>query len=245
MRDFVLQVPIARQGGVAAWRTLAAVGLVAFLNACTAGPQRTTLGPAQQQVLDNSLNVSAAALETGQPVAAERLYAQLSDTFPSAPEPKLGLAYMALQTGDFARADALFLEASTLTTQPALKAEALLGAGRARLSREDLAGATTHFLAAADVAEGTQVQPWVLNGLAVVATLEGDYPLAEQRYHDALALAAHPRIRANLTRMLVDAGRLDDARQVFASHDAASWTERDRAELSHLLAQHDSSRTQQ
>ena len=40
-----------------------------------------------------------------------------------------------LHAGDFATADALFTEASTLATLPALKAEALLGAGRASLGR--------------------------------------------------------------------------------------------------------------
>ncbi len=215
------------------------------LCACTAGPKRTTLGPAQQQVLDNSLKVSAAALETGQPVAAGRLYEQLSGTFPNAPEPKLGLAYMALHTGDFTRADALFIEASTLATQPAIKAEALLGAGRASLGREDLAGAKTHFLAAAELAEGTPVQSWIMNGLAVVATFEGDYPLAEQRYNEALALVSHPLVTANLARMLVEAGRPDDARQLFARHDASFWVGSDGSELAQLLEKNASSGTEQ
>jgi len=196
-------------------------------------------------MLDNSLKVSAAALETGQPVAAGRLYEQLSGTFPNAPEPKLGLAYMALHAGDFARADALFIEASTLATQPAIKAEALLGAGRASLGREDLAGAKTHFLAAAELAEGTPVQSWIMNGLAVVATFEGDYPLAEQRYNQALALVSHPLITANLTRMLVEAGRPDDARQLFARHDASFWVGGDGGELAQLLEKNDSSGTEQ
>ena len=222
-----------------------AVLATCVLNACTAGAKQTTLGPAQQRVLDNSLKVSAAALETGQPVAAGRLYEQLSGTFPNAPEPKLGLAYMALHAGDFATADALFIEASTLATQPAIKAEALLGAGRASLGREDLAGAKTHFLAATELAEGTPVQSWIMNGLAVVATFEGDYPLAEQRYNEALALVSHPLITANLTRMLVEAGRPDDARQLFARHDASFWVGSDRGELAHLLEKNDSSGTQQ
>lgn len=211
------------------------------LSACTAGSKQTTLGPTQQQVLDNSLKVSAAAIETGQPLAAGRLYEQLSDTFPSAPEPKLGLAYMALHAGDFARADALFIEAGSLATQPAIKAEALLGAGRASLGREDLAGAKTHFLAAADLAEGVRVKSWVMNGLAVVATFEGDYPLAEQRYNEALALVSHPLITANLTRMLVEAGRLDEARLLYSRHDASYWMESDGAELSRLLEHNDDS----
>ena len=222
-----------------------AITLAASVLSACAAPARQPLGPAQQRVLDNSLKVSAAALETGQPVAAGRLYEQLSGTFPNAPEPKLGLAYMALHAGDFTRADALFIEASTLATQPAIKAEALLGAGRASLGREDLAGATTHFLAAAELAGGTPVQSWIMNGLAVVATFEGDYPLAEQRYNAALALVSHPLITANLTRMLVEAGRPDDARQLFARHDASFWVGSDGGELAQLLEKNDSSGTQQ
>ena len=222
-----------------------AITLAASVLSACAAPARQPLGPAQQRVLDNSLKVSAAALETGQPVAAGRLYEQLSGTFPNAPEPKLGLAYMALHAGDFTRADALFIEARALATQPAVQAEALLGAGRASLGREDLAGATTHFLAAAELAEGTPVQSWIMNGLAVVATLEGDYPLAEQRYNEALALVSHPLITANLTRMLVEAGRPEDARQLFARHDAAYWVGSDGGELAQLLETNDSSGAQQ
>ena len=38
-----------------------------------AGLKRDTLSPSQRQVLDSSMKVSAAAIETGRPVAAERL----------------------------------------------------------------------------------------------------------------------------------------------------------------------------
>ena len=211
-----------------------------FLSACSQLAAGTgVLNPAQQQMLDSSLKVSAAAIETGQPVAAGRLYERLSTSFPSAPEPKLGLAYMALHAGDFATADALFTEASTLATLPALKAEALLGAGRANLGREDFATAKTHFLAAAELAKGTPVESWVMNGLAVVAVLEGDYPLAEQHYKAALALVSHPLISANLMRMLVEAGRTDEAHQLHASHSDTYWAKGDRAELQHLLNNRD------
>ena len=216
---------------------LIVTGLIS-LSACSqfaAGTGRGALNPAQQQVLDSSLKVSAAAIETGQPVAAGRLYEQLSTSFPSAPEPKLGLAYMALHAGDFTTADTLFTEASTLASLPALKAEALLGAGRASLGREDLAMAKAHLLAATDLAKGTPVESWVMNGLAVVAALEGDYPLAEQHYKTALALVPHPLITANLMRMLVEAGRIDEARQLHASHSDSYWVESDRVELSQLL----------
>ena len=218
---------------------LIVTGLIC-LSACSQLATGTgALNPAQQQMLDSSLKVSAAAIETGQPVAAGRLYEQLSTSFPSAPEPKLGLAYMALHAGDFATADVLFTEASTLTTLPALKAEALLGAGRASLGREDFATAKTHFLAATEMAKGTPVASWVINGLAVVAALEGDYPLAEQHYKAALALVSHPFITANLMRMLVEAGRMDEARQLHASHSDTYWAESDRTELPQLLKNND------
>ena len=64
-----------------------------------AGLKRDALSPSQRQVLDSSMKVSAAAIKTGRPVAAERLYERLSVSFSSAPEPKLGLAYMALHAG--------------------------------------------------------------------------------------------------------------------------------------------------
>ena len=216
--------------------TILAAAVFIFPSACGRLAAGTgALNSAQQQMLDSSLKVSAAAIETGQPVAAGRLYEQLSTSFPSAPEPKLGLAYMALHAGDFATADALFTEASTLATLPALKAEALLGAGRASLGREDFSMAKAHLLAATDLAKGTPVESWVMNGLAVVAALEGDYPLAEQHYKTALALVPHPLITANLMRMLVEAGRIDEARQIHASHSDSYWVESDRVELSQLL----------
>ena len=95
--------------------------------------------------------------------------------------------------------------------------------------------AKAHLLAATDLAKGTPVESWVMNGLAVVAALEGDYPLAEQHYKAALALVPHPLITANLMRMLVEAGRVDEARQLHASHSDSYWVESDRVELSQLL----------
>ena len=219
--------------------TLGAVGLVVSLSACSrlAGLQGGgPLGPSQQQMLENSLKVSAAALETGQPATANRLYEQLSQTFPKAPEPKLGLAYIALHAGDFTAADALFSQAGALAQTPALEAEALLGAGRASLGQEDLVQAKTHFLAAAKLAEGTPVASWVANGLAVVASLEGEYALAEQYYTEAVELSSsHPVITANLVRMLVEAGRVDEARQLHASKSPSYWLEDDAASLSQLI----------
>jgi Flp pilus assembly protein TadD len=187
-------------------------------------------------MLDSSLKVSAAAIETGQAVAARRLYEQLSQTFPNAPEPKLGLAYMALHAGDFTTADALFTEAGDLAETTAIKSEALLGVGRASLGREDLVQAKTHFLAAAALAEDTPVASWVANGLAVVASLEGDYPLADRHYNKAMKLSsAHPVITANLVRMLIESGRTDEARQLHSSKSASYWLQSDGDSLAQFI----------
>ncbi len=224
-------------------------GLAVCLGGCSQLSGKAQLGPAQQQMLDSSLKVSAAAIETGQPAAAGRLYENLSRTFPDAPEPKLGLAYLALHAGDFSTADALFTEAGELAKTDALKAEALLGAGRASLGREDLTAAKSYFLAAAAISENRpehsqsrgdeassgRVASWVSNGLAVVASLEGDYAQAEERYDTALALASHPMITANLVRMFVESGRGEEAGRLYSSHPASYWMEGDGAELAELI----------
>ena len=213
-------------------------GLVIFLSACSSSRSGRPFGPVQQRMLDSSLKVSAAAIETGQPVAAGRLYEQLSQTFPSAPEPKLGLAYMALHSGDFTTADTLFTQAGSLAETKAIKAEALLGAGRASLGREDFAQAKTHFLAAEALAQNTPLASWVANGLAVVASLESDYPLAQSRFDEALQLSQsrHPAITANLVRMLIESGRMDEARQLYAGKSASYWLGGDGPALAQLIA---------
>ena len=220
------------------YRLVMLAGLVIFLSACSSSRSGRPFGPVQQRMLDSSLKVSAAAIETGQPVAAGRLYEQLSQTFPSAPEPKLGLAYMALHSGDFTTADTLFTQAGSLAETKAIKAEALLGAGRASLGREDFAQAKTHFLAAEALAQNTPLASWVANGLAVVASLESDYPLAQSRFDEALQLSQsrHPAITANLVRMLIESGRMDEARQLYAGKSASYWLGGDGPALAQLIA---------
>ena len=194
------------------------------------------LGPAEQQQLDSSLNVASASADAGQTAAAERLYAELSRHYPSAPEPRLGLAYLALQAGDFALAGKHFAEADERSTGPAAKAEALLGAGRANLGEGDVAAAKARFLAASGLAGGTPSEAWVANGRGVVATLEGDHERAREHFDEAVKLSSsHPMITANLVRALAQSGEADEARQLYAKYAASHWLESDAADLSHLL----------
>ena len=169
-------------------------GLILGLGACSGLPvekQRTDqLGPAERQQLNNSLNVASASADAGQLQAAERLYTQLSRHFPSLPEPKLGLGYLALEAGDFTLAEKLFTEADQRSATPAARAEALLGVGRTNLGKGDTAGAKNHFLAASKLAKGTRVEAWVANGLGVVATLEGDHTRARDALRRGLQVIA-------------------------------------------------------
>ena len=220
--------------------TVVISGLSLSLGACGALQMEDRhagkLGPAEQQQLDSSLNVASASADAGQTAAAQRLYAELSRHYPSAPEPRLGLAYLALQSGDFTRAGKHFAEADERSTGPAAKAEALLGAGRASLGEGDVAEAEARFLAAAGLSKGTPSEAWVANGLGVVATLEGDHERARKHFDEAVKLSSsHPIITANLVRALAQSGETDEARQLYAKYTASYWLGSDAADLSHLL----------
>ena len=220
--------------------TAVTAGLILGLGACgglaVKEQRKGQLGAAEQQQLNSSLKLASASADAGQLEAAARLYTQLSRHFPSAPEPRLGLAYLALEAGDFTLAEKLFAEADERSTTPAAKAAALLGAGRARLAKDDSAGAKTHFLAASKLAKGTPAEAWVANGLGVVATLEGDHARARTRYEKALKLSpSHPMMTANLVRALAQSGAGDEAGRLYAEYPASYWLDGDGAELSRLL----------
>ena len=215
-------------------------GLVLPLGACGGlgleGQRTGKLGPAEQQQLNSSLKVASASADAGQLEAAERLYTQLSRHFPSAPEPRLGLGYLALEARDFTLADKLFAEADERSVEPAAKAEALLGAGRASLGTGDTAAAKSHFLAASKLAKGTPAEAWVANGLGVVATIEGDHARARTHYEAALKSSpSHPLITANLVRALAQSGEGSEAQRLYAQYPASHWLDGDAAALSRLL----------
>ena len=223
-------------------------GLILGLGACgglaVKEQRKGQLGAAEQQQLNSGLKVASASADAGQLVAAKRLYTQLSRHFPSAPKPRLGLAYLALEAGDFTLAGKLFAEAVERSATPAAKADALLGAGRASLGKGDTAGAKAHFLAASKLAKDVPAEAWVVNGLGVVATIEGDHAGARTRYEEALKLSpSHPMITANLVRALAQSGAGDEARRLYADYPASYWLDRDGAELSGLLKDTDTAAT--
>ena len=188
-------------------------------------------------MLRNSLPVAAAALSAGQVDVAQRLYTSLSDQFDDAPEPLLGLGYIAFRNQDFVAAEKHFLQAAKRAAEaPEVLAEALTGAGRAALVQGRSRAATKHFRRALEPGKDTTFAAWIANGLAVAAALDADYDAAEAHYATALTLSSgHPRIAANHVRMLVAAGRVDDAARAFARHPPTYWAQEDGPELSRIV----------
>ena len=216
-------------------RLVLAVSLPA-LAACAGAPARNDT-PDAGSLLQDSLPVAAAALAAGQLDAALRLYLSLAERFPSAPEPALGLAYVAWYSGDLAAAERRFLQsADRADERRELAAEALLGAGRVALARGDHGRARQIFEDARVPSRDTPAAPWILNGLAVAASLAGDYEAAEAHYAQALHIApANPRIAANRVRTLLGAGRVAEAARMHAARPGSFWKDEDGVALARLI----------
>ena len=214
----------------------ASVAALLIVAACSSGPAKNDVA-ASGVMLQNSLPVAAAALAAGQPDVARRLYLSLAERFEDAPEPLLGLAYIAFHSGDLATAEKHFLEAAgRARTAPATQAEALLGAGRAALAQNRLGAARKHFERARKAGPDTPSAPWIANGLAVGAALEADYATAESQYTEALRHSpGDPRVTANLVRMLVEAGRIEDAARAHAGRAPSFWVDDDGRTLPDLI----------
>ena len=187
--------------------------------------------------LRNNLSVAAAALSAGQPDVARRQYAALAQRFEDAPEPFLGLGYIAFGSNDHVRAVRNFAKAATLADDaPSVRAEALLGAGRAELARNRIESARQHFRDAQEIGRDLPLAPWIANGVAVAATLDADHDTAETNFGEALRLSSgHPRIAANFVRMLVAAGRYGDAARMYAEREPSFWLDDDGPTLSRLI----------
>ncbi len=216
-------------------RLLLAAALPA-LAACAGAPARNDT-PDAGSLLRDSLPVAAAALAAGQLDAARRLYLSLAERFPDAPEPALGLAYIAWYSGNLAAAEQHFLKAADLAGERReLVAESRLGAGRVALARGGHGKARRIFEAARDPARDTPAAPWILNGLAVAASMDGDYDAADAHYAEALRISPeNPRIVANHVRTLLGAGKVADAARMHAARPGSFWKDEDGATLSRLI----------
>ena len=217
-------------------RAAAAAVFLASLAACANWPSQNDT-PDTGELLRNSLPVAAAALAAGQVDVARRLYLALAERFDNAAEPFLGLGYIAFQDRDFTAAEKYFLQAGERASDtPAMQAEALLGAGRTALVQGRTRAARRHFRSAQAPGQDTPSAAWIANGLAVTAALDGDHEAAEAHYAEALRRSSgHPRIAANFVRMLVAAGRIDDAARAYAEQPPSYWADDDGPTLSRLI----------
>ena len=220
-------------------RAAAAAILLVAVAACSSISQLTEVpeSAATQEAFQNNLSVASAALSAGQPAIAFKLYNVLAERYSNAPEPVLGLGYIAQQSGDLDIAEGHFLRAAGLASgTPALRAEALLGAGRSALARRDTHAARNHLQEARALAQDTSSSMWIENGLAVAAALEGDYETAEAYFAEAMQPSSgHPRITANLVRMMIASGRIDQAAQIYGDHVPSYWEEGDQSTLLRLI----------
>ena len=220
-------------------RIVACVVLAFALAGCASFSRNDPL--ARTEVLRSSLPVAGAALAAGQFDVARRLYRSLDERFADAPEPSLGLGYLAFHERDFATAKRHFLKSARRASGvPAVKAEALLGAGRATLAASDTPGdrarARMHLRNARAAGPRTPSAAWIANALAVAAALDGDYARARTHHAEALRLSSgHPRIAANFVRTLVAAGRLDEAAKLHAERDSSGWAGDDGPALARLI----------
>ena len=221
---------------VRAFRATALTACVAALVSCAGGPGSDDLGRGADR-LRNNLSVADAALAAGQPAVARRLYLSLAERFEDAPEPPLGLGYISFEARDLAAAERYFLQAAERADDaPATRAEALLGAGRTVLAAGRPDAARPHFRNAYEAGPDLPSAPWAANGLAVVATVDGDYEAAETRYREALRLSSgHPRISANFLRMLIAAGMVESAAEIHGQHDPSYWLDGDGVALSRMI----------
>ena len=219
-----LFVRVLRSSPVDGIGALASVAMLLALAACSSLSSEGDR-PGGRELLRSNLSVASTALAAGQPAVARRLYLSLAERFDEAPEPLLGLGYIALQTNDLDAANEHFLGAADLAKDaPATRAEALLGAGRTALAQGDTKAARQRLEAARKLVKDPSSVVWIENGLAVAAVLDGDYDRAETHYAEALRHSPeHPRITANYVRMLVVSGRIDDAARIYDAHDASYW----------------------
>ena len=219
-------------------RSVAFGACLALLTAC-AGMLPRDEAPDSGMLLRDSLPVAAAALDAGQFDVARRLYASLAERFTGAPEPVLGLGHVAFFTGRYAEAKRRFRHVAALAVaDPTLRSEALIGAGRSAIAQGRAGEARVFFRRARDL--GPVVPPaaaaWVGNGLAVADTMDGDYSSARAHYEEAIRLSSgDPWITANLVRMLVASGRIDEARRLLAAHPSSFWPGDDGAALTRLV----------
>ena len=221
--------PAARKLVGALLPFLAAITAIA-LHACQ------TASDANDAALVQGLQLAEVALAAEQTDVARRLYQSLAKRYPDAAAPRLRLARIAFEQGDFRTAREHFLMAAEMPLAERTRAEAWYGAGRAALAQENAPDAYAHFQRARALAVDSVASAWIANGLAVAAIMEANPRDADAHYTEALALDPdNPRIMANYVRMLAESGQVEKADQLFAGRAPEFWSDDDEQRLRLLI----------
>ena len=212
---------------------LAAVAVLVILHGCQSA------SGAGDRALAQGLQVAEAAVAAGLPELAGQLYQSLVERYPDAPGPRLRLAHIAFERGDFRLAHEQFVQAAGLQLPARERAEAWFSAGRSALALGEAGTASGHFQRARGLIDNPVAEAWIANGLAVAATIEADLQRAGDYYREAIALdSANARILANYVQMLTESGGIDEAVRIYISHPPSFWPDGDERRLRALLQTH-------
>ena len=193
-----------------------------------------------EERLYNQLAIAEAAFSAGQISVSRDLYNSLRQRFKSFPEPHIGLGNIALYSSDLTSARRHFSRAWELAPDgSAMETRAEFGLGRVSLAEADSQQARSLFERASrprGQAKDTNIVPWIENGLAVSASLLGEYEQAAEHFRNALTSSKeHPAIVANYIRMLHMSGNVNDARNMYREKPPAFWLKGDNEELKKLI----------
>ena len=158
-----------------------------------------------QRVEEAVLPMARIALEAEQTETARRLYLRLLEVDPNSVSARMGLGEIAVARRESAEAARWYAAAVSQATQAEDRHAALLAHGRAMLAAGDLEAARKSFSRLTSSKENAPAAPaaWGLNGLGLVALLEGDIRGAIRFMEQAVLLAPDEKMLAdNLSRAL-------------------------------------------
>ncbi len=158
-----------------------------------------------QRVEEAVLPMARVALEAEQTETARRLYLRLLEVDPNSVGARMGLGEIAVARRDSAEAARWYAAAVSQATQAEERHAALLAHGRATLAAGDLEAARKSFSRLTSSKENAPAATaaWGLNGLGLVALLEGDIRGAIRFMEQAVLLAPDEKMLAdNLSRAL-------------------------------------------
>ncbi len=158
-----------------------------------------------KRVEEAVLPMARIALEAEQTETAQRLYLRLLEVDPESVTARMGLGDIAVARRDSSEATRWYAAAVAHASRPDERHAALLAHGRAALSGGQLTSARKSFARLTSSRENapTLSVAWGLNGLGLVALLEGDIRGAIRLMEQAVLMAPEEqRLSDNLSRAL-------------------------------------------